>query len=232
MRPLPMLALICLALGGCAEAEAPEESVCFGTPENGSLENGTSLPLSGANFGSYSYLGWQLGRMHVHSKVNAVLLDAFTSLETSAPGKVFVVGETGWASGGRFRPHKTHQNGLSVDLMVPVTRDGASVPLPGSSWNRFGYDLEFSDDGVLGEYRIDWDALGLWLRELHGAAQRRGVPIRRVIFEVPLQKHLFATRHGAYLRRNIVFSTKPAWVRHDEHVHVDFAVPCRPAKDD
>lgn len=193
--------------------------------------NGVSLPLSGPNFSAYSYLGWQLGRVHVHSKVHAVLLQTFSSLESAAPEKVFVYGETGWASGGRIRPHKTHRNGLSVDLMVPVMRNGESVPLPTSAFNRFGYDLEFSDRGSLGDHQIDWEALGLWLRELHRSAQRHGAPIRRVIFEVPLQQRLFKSTHGAYLRNNITFSTKQAWVRHDEHFHVDFSVPCRPTKE-
>jgi penicillin-insensitive murein DD-endopeptidase len=223
--------ILCLAIGGCSGSAGSVESVCYGTPENGSLENGVSLPLSGPNFSSYSSLGWQLGRAHVHSKVSTVLLEAFSSLEASAPGKVFVYGEMGWASGGRIRPHKTHRNGLSVDLMVPVLRSGKSVPLPASPWNRFGYDLEFNNDGVLGEYQIDWEALGLWLRELHASSKRNGVPIRRVIFEVPLQQHLFRSSHGTYLKNNITFSTKQAWVRHDEHFHIDFSVPCRPAKE-
>ena len=222
-------AVLFLALGGCGGPAGSVESVCYGTPENGSLDNGISLPLSGTNFSSYSYLGWQMGRTHVHSKVHAVLLEAFSSLEASAPEKVFVSGEMGWASGGRIRPHKTHRHGLSVDLMVPVLRNGKSVPLPTSPLNKFGYDLEFTDDGALGDYQIDWEALALWLHELHRSAERNGVPIRRVIFEVPLQGHLFKSSHGALLKKSITFSTKPAWVRHDEHFHVDFSVPCRPA---
>ena len=231
MRAVRFILLLCLALTGCAGQADGVESTCYGTPENGSLDNGVSLPLSGSNFSSYSYLGWQLGRTHVHSKVHTVLLEAFGKLETSSPDKVFVYGETGWASGGRIRPHKTHRNGLSVDLMVPVVKSGKSVPLPASALNRFGYDLEFNDEGVLGEYRIDWEALGAWLYELHRSAERNHTPIRRVIFEVPLQRHLFASTHGEYLKRNITFSTKKAWVRHDEHFHIDFSVPCRAARE-
>lgn len=225
------LLVLCLAAGGCSGSVESVESVCYGTPEKGSLENGVSLPLSGENFSSYSYLGWQLGRVHIHSKVRTVLLEAFSTLQTSAPKKVFVYGETGWASGGQIRPHKTHRNGLSVDLMVPVLENGKSVPLPASPFNKFGYDLEFNSTGALGEYQIDWEALGSWLRELHRSAARNGVPIRRVIFEVPLHQHLFKSSHGAYLKKHIAFSTKQAWVRHDEHFHIDFSVPCRPAKE-
>jgi penicillin-insensitive murein endopeptidase len=45
---------------------------------------------------------------------------------------------------------------------------------------------------------------------------------------VPLQKHLFATAEGAQLKNLLTFSTKQAWVKHDEHYHVDFDVPCKP----
>ena len=87
----------------------------------------------------------------------------------------FVYGETGWAGGGRFKPHRTHQNGTSVDFMVPVRNDaGASVPLPRGYGDRYGYDLEFDASGHL-----------------------------------------------------LTFMAAKPWIRHDEHYHVDFAVPCK-----
>jgi len=221
------LAALALCAPWSAKAEAPQ-SACYGTPENGRLEDGIRLPRTGANFETYSTVGWLAGRTYVHSKVHSALLQAFATLEKSAPGKAFVYGETGWRSGGRIRPHKTHRNGTSVDLMVPVLRGGKSVPLPATAFNRFGYDIEFDDRGVHGAYNIDWEALGQWIHDLHRAAVSQGIGIRRIIFEVPLQKHLLATAHGPYLRQNVAFSTKPAWVRHDEHIHVDFSVPCVP----
>ena len=39
---------------------------------------------------------------------------------------------------------------------------------------------------------------------------------------------LLATPRGPYLRARLRFMKKPAWIRHDEHYHVDFAVPCQP----
>lgn len=53
-----------------------------------------------------------------------------------------------------------------------------------------------------------------------------------MIFEVPLQKHLFATPEGAGLQQRMAFSTRQAWVKHDEHYHVDFELPCAPLKPD
>jgi len=201
-------------------------SKCFGTTSNGRLEGGVSLPLSGDNFTAYSFAGWSLGRTYVHSSVGEILVSALEALKQTAPGKVFVYGETGWEKGGRFKPHRTHQNGLSVDVMVPVVLNGKSVPIPGSALNRYGYDIEFNDQGEFGEYVIDFEALGELIYQVHVAAKARGVGISRVIFEVPLQKHLWLTGRGAYLQRNIAFSTKKAWVKHDDHIHIDFDIKC------
>jgi penicillin-insensitive murein endopeptidase len=222
-----VIRLLGLALALTAGSALADESVCYGTTGNGRLENGAQLPSSGTNFSSYS-VGSLAGRTYVHSKVLTVITEAYKALETSATGKVFVYGETGWKGGGRIRPHKTHQNGLSVDFMVPVLREGKSVPLPTSPLNKFGYALEFDDSGRMDDYSIDFGAVAKHLLELNKAASPQGVKISRVIFEVPLQKHLFATSEGAQLKGLMKFSTKQAWVKHDEHYHVDFELPCEP----
>lgn len=224
-----LFCFFCVVLAPSAPAES---STCFGTTKAGRLEGGVRLPSEGKNFQAYSRVGVMAGRTYVHSQVQAIVVQAYAALEKTAPGKVFVYGETGFEEGGRFRPHKTHQNGLSVDFMVPVVKQGASVPLPTSALNKFGYEIEFDDRGraqVGGEeYAIDFEALAQHLVEIHKAAQASDVTIWRVIFEVPLQRHLFATRHGDYLKQHLKFSTKPAGVRHDEHYHIDFEIPCKP----
>jgi penicillin-insensitive murein endopeptidase len=104
----------------CSANGLPAESVSLGTPAHGSLRNGVSLPHRGDGFVTYSRLGNLLGRQYVHSRVRDTLLAAFSSLHAARPERVFVLGETGFKSGGRFRPHRTHQNGLSVDVFMPV----------------------------------------------------------------------------------------------------------------
>lgn len=206
-------------------------STCFGTVSQGRIENSVALPSSGPNFSAYSSLGARLGRTHVHSAVRDVVVAAYAALERSAPGIAFVYGETGWPSGGRIRPHRTHQNGTSVDFFVPVRdKSGRSVPLPTGVTNRYGYDIEFDQAGRFGDYTIDFEALAEHLYQLHVAAQARGIGIALVIFDPVLLPTLFATKRGPLLRRDLPFMKGAAWVRHDEHYHVDFAVPCRPLK--
>ena len=128
-----------------------------------------------------------------------------------------------------MRPHRTHQNGMSVDFMVPVLdAQGRSVPLPSSPLNEFGYGLEFDAQGRAGDLRTDYAALAEHLYQLRQAARKRQVGIALVIFDPALMPALLATARGKDLRGLPFMQGKP-WIRHDEHVHVDFALPCRPA---
>jgi penicillin-insensitive murein endopeptidase len=220
---------ICAVVLFSVSAAHASESQCFGTAGNGRLEGGVQLPDSGKNFSAYSSLASTLGRNHVHSKVRTVVLAAYDAVMKTMPDVVFVYGETGWAKGGRIRPHRTHQNGLSVDFMVPVRdQDGKSVPLPTNVLNKYGYDIEFDKSGKYETYRLDFPALAEHLYQLKQAAVANGVDVALVIFDPPMVPRLLETARGSYLKRNVKFMTTPAWVRHDEHYHVDFAVPCKP----
>ena len=220
--------IICLMLAVIpASLSAEVESRCFGTTSDGRLEGGVKLPGSGPNFVSYGTLPSLAGRTYVHNKVRDVVLDAYASLAQDLPGVVFKYAETGKAEGGPFPPHKTHQNGLSVDFMVPVrNRDGQSVHLPSHPLNRYGYDVEFDSKGRWEDLTIDFEALAAHVVALHHSAQRHGIGLWRVLFAPNLQPHLYATRLGDFIRANIHIPTKRSWVRHDDHIHVDFAVPC------
>ena len=205
-----------------------DESVCYGTTSNGRLEGGVKLPTSGANFVSYSKTAGLLGRTYVHSKVKEIILASYKWLETHEPSKVFKYAETGFKEGGQFKPHKTHRNGLSVDFMVPVVNiKGKSVHLPTHYFNKLGYAIEFDKSGRYEEYKIDYEALAAHIVSLHKMAIERGVNIWRVIFDPGLQPNLMKTKYGKYLAKNIKFSKKRSWVKHDEHYHVDFDIPCK-----
>lgn len=203
------------------------ESKCFGTTSNGRLENGVKLPAKGDNFVSYSSAAAIAGRTYVHSKVKSIIVSAYKSLEKEQSNKVFKYAETGFKQGGKFKPHKTHQNGLSVDFMVPVlNKSGQSVHLPTNLFNKLGYKIEFDQNSEFGEYTIDYEALAAHVVALHRSSKAAGSGLWRVIFDPQLQANLFATKYGPYLKRNVQFSEKRSWVRHDEHYHVDFDIAC------
>jgi len=101
------------------------------------------------------------------------------------------------------------------------------VPLPTGPTNKFGYNIEFDKRGRYENFRIDFEAIGEHLHQLDVAARRQGSGLALVILDPDYLPRLFATRHGAALK-GLKFMAGQAWVRHDEHYHVDFAVPCKP----
>lgn len=225
---IPLLILLFYFQQSYAEKAA---STCYGTTKDGRLENGWQLPSSGKNFEVYSSLGAIAGRNYVHSSVYKVVLAAYKSLETTALDKVFIYGESGFKEGGRFRPHKTHGNGLSIDFFVPViNQDGLSVKLPNSMMNKFGYNIEFDQNARFENLSLDFEAMAKHLLALKTAADSQGIGIGVVIFDNSFQKKLFATPTGRKLPDLILFSVKKPWIRHDEHYHIDFNVKCETAR--
>lgn len=204
--------LFAFAVYGLSSAYA---STCYGTPGHGRVVDGVQLPFGGNNFAAYSRLGAEMGRTYVHSLVRQVVLDAYAGLEKTAPGKTYVYGETGFAHGGAISPHRSHQNGLAVDFMVPVLDDdNRSVPLPSSPMNKFGYGLEFDNQGRIPGFRIDFDAMAEHLYQVSAAAHRHGVTIERIIFDPPLMNKLFSSgARGAELRHLPFMMVRP-WIRH------------------
>jgi len=208
------------------------ESTCFGTTSSGRLENAVKLPAKGQNFIGYSGIARAAGRTFVHSAVKEIIVQGYKRLESDQPDKVFKYAETGFKEGGQFKPHKTHQNGLSTDFMTPVVNSqNKSVHLPTHILNRFGYDIEFDSQGRYKEFSIDYEAMASHIVALHKSAVKSGYGLWRVIFDPDLQANLLETQNGDYLKQHIQFSKKRSWVRHDEHYHVDFLVPCEPILD-
>ena len=204
-----------------------ENSRCFGTTSNGFLQRGIQLPAEGANFVGYSTIARLAGRTYVHSAVNEIVLAGYKHLEKDQPNKVYKYAETGFENGGQFKPHKTHRNGLSVDFMTPVLdSEGASVHLPTHPFNKFGYDIEFDSSDQYDGLTIDYEAIAAHIVALDKQAKQQGFGLWRVIFDPSLQPKLYKTKYGEYLKHNVQFSFKRAWVRHDEHYHVDFDIPC------
>ncbi|HVX89631.1 MAG TPA: penicillin-insensitive murein endopeptidase [Gemmatimonadales bacterium] len=206
-------------------------SVAHGTASDGWLENGKRLPTSGANFHAYSRLGALLGRASVHGRVRDVLLAAYAELATRRPDIEWIYGEMGWPSGGPFPPHRTHENGTSVDLMVPVLdRDGRPAALPTGPLVKFGYAIDFDASGRWKGLRVDFPAVAEHLLVVDSIARVRGIPVARVILTPDYQDELRQSELGRRALATIPWMVGRPWIRHDEHYHIDFAVPGRPAE--
>lgn len=223
-RMVPWLACAMLFMADVARAE----STCYGRVENGRIEGAVSLPREGPNFVRMAQGPISAGRVFVHSRVHDILMDAWAALAAERPKIRWVYGETGLPQGGPIPPHQTHQNGLSVDLFVPVVdKEGNSVQFPNRSDNGWGYQVDFNAAGENGTHAIDYAALGELLYHLQVAAKNRGSAISLVVFERELRPPLFRTARGNWLKQNIPFPNWDDRVRHDDHIHVNFAVECK-----
>jgi penicillin-insensitive murein endopeptidase len=221
------LAAALLAATAPCIAQMPP-STCYGTTAHGRIENAVALPREGANFTRMSQGPISATRVYVHSVVHEVMLDAFAALAKERPKVRFVYGETGLAAGGPIPPHQTHQNGLSMDLFVPVVDErGDTVPFPARLENGFGYQVDFDAAARYGNLRIDFASLAELLYQLHIASHAKGIALASVIFDRQYLPRLFETARGPWLREHIPFLKSEPLIRHDDHIHVDFAVKCQ-----
>ena len=111
--------------------------------------------------------------------------------------------------------------------MTPaVDKDGKSVHLPTNPLNKFGYNIEFDRNDEYNGMRIDYGAMAAHIVALHQQAKKQGHDLWRVIFAPELQPGSHKTKYAEYIKKNIQFSKKRSWVKHDEHYHIDFAIPC------
>lgn len=199
------------------------ESTCFGPTHQGRLTGAVRAPLFGENYRSYCIVCALALRTYGHEDAMSALVDSFAAMAERHPEVTFVYGEIGFPWGGSFPPHRTHQNGLSLDVMVPL-RDRRSLRT--HAFNRFGYDEEFDSQGIGERGGIDFEALAAQLVALDQAARERGGRIARVFFAPDLQDELFRTAEGARLKATVPFNQRQSWVRHDDHYHADLAFPC------
>lgn len=155
---------------------------------NGYVRNAVKLPSNGDNFTSYNKVAELVGRTYVHSQVKNIIVDAYQTLQKSHSDKRYKYAETGLENGSKLNSHKTHQNGLSIDFMTSVVNEkGQSVHLPTLVFNRFGYDIEFYEQGQFEQFKVDYTALAAHIVELHTSATAKGYDLWRVTFDPTLQ---------------------------------------------
>lgn len=207
------------------DAAAEDRAIAYGGRGCGKLDGGVALPCSGQNYEAFSTTACATGRNYLHPLVVETIVAAYQALEKTDSKRDWQYGDMGWKDGGPFEPHKTHQNGLSADFFVPVVNEEGEPDLvPISVFNKFGYGVDFSDSGVFENLRVDWKAIAAHLVALEQEGKQRGVAVELVILDPGFQKLLLkhAPEAAQFEGR---FSRKRAWVRHDEHYHVNFRIP-------
>ncbi|HZV71176.1 MAG TPA: hypothetical protein VFG10_16595 [Saprospiraceae bacterium] len=204
-------------------------SESIGSVRNGKLKNGWLIPYKGINFHYFSPFSYYiLNNGFMNSSVYATVTDAYKTCETTCPGKKFTLMECTGKHGGRMLIHWTHQNGTSVDFMVPVIRGDES----GNWIDRLGmlhYLIKFNEQGQfsLGHKTvIDFETIARHILAIDDAAQQHGLRIRKILFNTNLHDELFSTPSGKILAerhlRFIPHLSDLINMVHDDHYHIDF----------
>lgn len=203
--------------------ENKRPSVSHGSVREGGIRWAKRMPFRGENFTTYSFPGYLAGRTYVHEKVRKTLLDAFALCEERKPEAHYVIAETGLPHGGAFHPHRTHQNGLSVDILTPYLRKGHRYQRH-HLFNLWGYALEVDEQGRLDENTvIDYESLAEIMLAIKESAAKNGLTIEKVIFDPELRPYLFDTAAGKKIQ-GLPFTKNRVILRHDDHFHFDFGL--------
>lgn len=253
LTPIILIPLVIQSCGGQIEptnkmkpAELPEsdpitelykqfqsksgKSIASGTVSNGTLKNGRIFPFKGPNFIYFDTASYLNKHAFTHEKVNRTVLATYHQFETLLPAFEFGLMECSNEYGGKIWPHRTHQNGLSVDFMSPLLKNGVSC----TDFNTIGlphYLMDFDENGIYTEdptYSIDFNLMARHILILNKEAKKQGLKIEKVILKIALKDNLFVTEYGKKLKASgIYFATKLSDLidsLHDDHYHVDFDI--------
>lgn len=202
-------------------------SISHGSVSNGSLEHGKLIPYYGSNYSYFDTTSYFSGRAFLHEDVLAFTLKVYKNLE-NVSNRFYRIMECSNQMGGKLWPHQTHQNGTSIDFMMPLTKDHK----PYYNLDEIGlshYWLSFDDNGKYSEDKsveIDFEAIAQHILLLNEAANEKGWKIKKVIIKIELKDELYATPSGKKLKAKGIYVvqglSKMVNALHDDHYHIDF----------
>lgn len=127
--------------------------------------------------------------------------------------------------------HRTHENGLSIDFMMPLKKKNGKQRKRYDYMGLWHYLLKFDSDGQLSfdaKTEIDFETMAKHILALDDAARENGLRIKKVILKINLKDDFFQTKSGQAVKRRGIYFAKslPKVVdnMHDDHYHVDFVV--------
>ena len=205
-----------------------KKSISIGKVNEGKIINACLLPFTGENFSYFSKESYLAKRAFIHCEIKKILITSFILLKEQIPDRRFYIMEASKEEGGKISPHRTHQNGTSIDLMVPLKKDN----IPYIELDTIGIDhylLQFTNKGEYSEnysIQIDFDALAQEILAIQTTAVKNGWKIDKVILKTELQSLLFKSKYKNELMDSGIYFTKKLENiindLHDDHIHIDF----------
>lgn len=207
-----------------------KKSQSVGTVSQGKLINGKLMPFSGPNFQYFDTSSYLAGRAFVHEKVKNTILNTYQKYNKMNPNRKFCLMECSYQHGGKLFPHHTHQNGLSVDFMMPLTQN--KRPYYGlDNLGKNHYWLEFDNEGKYTKdtsIEIDFELVAQQILTLEKKGREEGLKVKKVIIKIELKDELFSGYFGKQLQKSgiyVVQSLTPLINSlHDDHFHIDFEI--------
>lgn len=203
-------------------------SQSLGTVSNGSIKNSKLLPFSGKNFKYFDKWSYLQGRAFLNGHVLKSLLNSYESLERTTPRRQFTVMECSHKEGGKLWPHRTHQNGLSVDFMMPLVKNNKAYYELDSKGIKH-YLLEFDNEGRYCKdkaVKVDFNLVAKHILGLETSARKFGYSVKKVIIKIEFKDELYASEYGKKLKRSGIYVVQGLTPKinalHDDHYHVDF----------
>ena len=205
------------------------DSISHGSVRNGSVENAYLADWSGTNYSYFSFISYFLAdNAYLHSDIYKIVKQAYKTCEITCPGIHFKLMECGNTKGGKMYFHRTHQNGLGIDFMIPNKKNG-NVFRWFDHLGMLHYLLEYDKDGrnnIFSSVHLDFETMAKHILALDDAAKANGFRIHKAILKVELLDDFFATPSGRKVKeRGIYFMPRLyplANKVHDDHYHIDF----------
>ncbi len=205
-------------------------STSTGSVSNGQLKHGKLVPFDGDNFRYFDTTSYLNDRAFVHDKVLKTVLETYRVLASSPPGRTFTIMECSHKNGGKLYPHRTHQNGLSIDFMMPLVKDGKPY-YKLDTIGQFHYLLDFDNTGRLTQdtsIHIDFELVANHIVTLDSVGSTNGLSIKKVIVNTDLKDELYAGSWGTRLKTSSVYVVRSLTPLinslHDDHYHIDFEI--------
>lgn len=205
------------------------KSYANGTVRKGNLVNGRRFPKKGNNFKYFSkYTYFVKSRAWVHKNVADATLEAYATCKKTMPTRKFMIMECSNKKGGNMWPHRTHQNGTSIDFATPLKKN--NKPYHGDQWRGiWHYAMNFDEKGrfkMNKKISIDFEAMAKHILELDKAARKRKMYVKKVLLKINLKDDFYKTPSGKLVRKKGIYFAKYLQPiidnQHDDHYHVDF----------
>ncbi len=206
-----------------------QKSVSKGAVSNGSLEHAKLIPFEGDNYIYFDTTSYLNGRAFLNDAVLKITLNTYDRMKQIVPDRKFQIMECSNKTGGELWPHRTHQNGTSIDFMMPLKKNGKpyyDLDSKGSGhyWLSFDNSGKYSEDESV---EIDFELVAAHILQLHEESSKHGWKVKKVIIKTELKDELFSTPSGKKLKNSGVYIVQKLTpminALHDDHYHIDFA---------